>query len=398
MEDTEEKLPDPLALKETDGSAAPIETKYYSVIGAGAGDEGKGITVLRCAVTDPNRSLVVLTNGGAQRGHSVTIGLGEDQEVFINKHLGSATWCGHSDTYISKTFRVDPIVFNKEYERWLWTAHPVVYVDTAAPFVTPFDVLANQDEALHDCMHNTCGMGIWHSMFRQSRDVCNVSFKAFIDLSPEQKENELNAIADFWLAHGFYDKEISAFFKDKSLRMAMTAHFIEDCIKMGSSVTFADSLPEIEKIYSTVIFESAQGLQIGQQNESQGTQTPSDTGLAGVFATGTAAKKIEVHYVTRTYATRHGDGILSYEGRVSSYIKDDKCNPYNRWQGEFRYGELDVVGLNKRILNDLKRVPSGVEIDPILDVTHCDEVYPEDQLANVILPKVHTWYSPVLGM
>ena len=41
----------------------------HMVIGAGYGDEGKGTITAKIAAKDPMNTIVVLNNGGAQRGH-----------------------------------------------------------------------------------------------------------------------------------------------------------------------------------------------------------------------------------------------------------------------------------------------------------------------------------------
>ena len=73
------------------------------VIGANFGDEGKGL------MTDyfsqkPN-SIVVCSNGGAQRGHTVTT---SDGIRHVFHHFGSGTF-NHASTYLSEDFIVNPI-------------------------------------------------------------------------------------------------------------------------------------------------------------------------------------------------------------------------------------------------------------------------------------------------
>ena len=80
------------------------------VIGANWGDEGKGL------MTDyfsqkPN-TIVVCSNGGAQRGHTV-VTLDSIRHVF--RHFGSGTFNGAS-TYLSEDFICNPIIFRQEYE------------------------------------------------------------------------------------------------------------------------------------------------------------------------------------------------------------------------------------------------------------------------------------------
>ena len=78
-----------------------------------------------------------------------------------------------------------------------------------------------------------------------------------------------------------------------------------------------------------------------------------------------------MHYVTRPYLTRHGNGYLykeSIRSDVSKYIESDRTNVYNEFQGSFRYAPLDLTSLKDRIVSD------AGNNDFILEVTHCDEM------------------------
>jgi adenylosuccinate synthase len=46
--------------------------------------------------------------------------------------------------------------------------------------------------------------------------------------------------------------------------------------------------------------------------------------------------------VTRAYLTRHGNGPLPTEDKALTEVVNDKGNPWNAWQGNFRAGWLDV--------------------------------------------------------
>ena len=80
------------------------------VCGSNWGDEGKGL------MTDyfsqkPN-SIVVCSNGGAQRGHTVTT---PDGIRHVFHHFGSGTF-NNASTYLSEDFIVNPIIFKQEYD------------------------------------------------------------------------------------------------------------------------------------------------------------------------------------------------------------------------------------------------------------------------------------------
>ena len=86
--------------------------KVKVVIGANFGDEGKGLMTDYFASKEDN-AIVVLHNGGAQRGHTVITPEGY-RHVF--RHFGSGAYVGAA-TYITKEFIVNPILFRQEYEK-----------------------------------------------------------------------------------------------------------------------------------------------------------------------------------------------------------------------------------------------------------------------------------------
>jgi len=80
---------------------------------------------------------------------------------------------------------------------------------------------------------------------------------------------------------------------------------------------------------------------------------------------------VMLHYVTRPYLTRHGDGGMESEMSRNNLSKDvnaDRTNNWNDFQGEFRYGKLDIHSLKDRVRNDAHNLPFEIEL------THCDEM------------------------
>ena len=89
--------------------------KISVVIGASYGDEGKGLVT--DAITNIDEStLNVLTNGGAQRGHTVVT---PDGVRHVFHHFGSGTFKG-AITYFPSSFIVNPIVFKKEMQELIF--------------------------------------------------------------------------------------------------------------------------------------------------------------------------------------------------------------------------------------------------------------------------------------
>lgn len=77
-------------------------------------------------------------------------------------------------------------------------------------------------------------------------------------------------------------------------------------------------------------------------------------------------KQADVHYVTRSYLTRHGNGPLSREGEIDE--KEDRTNRPNKHQHKLRFAPLDLNLLGESISNDLTN-HGGLDITPHLKVT-----------------------------
>ena len=85
--------------------------KSRIVIGANYGDESKGSVVAHYTKYANGKVLNVLTNGGAQRAHSVLTDFGD----FTFQHFGSGTAFG-AESYYSSYFILNPMQFCKERE------------------------------------------------------------------------------------------------------------------------------------------------------------------------------------------------------------------------------------------------------------------------------------------
>lgn len=87
--------------------------KVDVVIGANYGDEGKGLVTEFLSSSSEN-SIVVLANGGSQRGHTVNDPV-YGKHVF--HHFGSGTLRG-KPTYFAESFLLNPMQFVKEKTSW----------------------------------------------------------------------------------------------------------------------------------------------------------------------------------------------------------------------------------------------------------------------------------------
>ena len=317
------------------------------IIGANYGDEGKGLAADYFAGQANNDNILgVLTNGTAQRGHTVTL---TDGRTHVFHHFSSATFQG-ADTYICKDFTVNPIIFIKELAelKYEFSDHFCIYIHPECKVVTPFDMLKNLQEREISGLHNTCGAGYWNTLDRYNTDIEPLTFGEVMRMDPVQLEYSLNQIYKY---HFPKDNPLLVDIDIKGL----IRHFISDIWLMNGKVKIAND--SILNKYGTLIFENGQGLLIGEQNPTANWTfcTPSNTGIYTAMKmiedNHLLVHDIEVCYVSRTYLTRHGDGCFEHEiakENINPKIYDFTNIP-NVNQGTLRYGKLDTQELRKRI-------------------------------------------------
>ena len=329
--------------------------KARIIIGANYGDEGKGTVVANYTKKSDN-VLNVLTNGGSQRGHSI---LTKDGSITF-QHFGAGTYHG-ADNYYSSFFILNPMQFVKEYQT-LIVKPKYIYRDKLCRWSTPYDSMANLITEQLQSRHASCGMGIWNTIKR-----CNSTPIILFDefLAMEYPETYLKKVKKY------YERTliIPDSWKDVWDSPYMMKHFIEDCKFMAKYTTVCE-LSSL--IYDDIIFENGQGLLLCDTGKDTYDTTPSNTGILYSLELLKDLKVDDVtaHYVTRPYLTRHGDGYINKVRRneLSFSVLEDRTNHYNDFQGEFKYGKLNISELYDRILKDSGNTKFELE------VTHCDEM------------------------
>ena len=181
------------------------------VIGANFGDEGKGLMTdyfAGEAARSYRKCLVICSNGGAQRGHTVRVH-GKQNNVgaevrHVFHHFGSGSLAG-ADTYLPYYFILNPIVFMNEYFELLDELQkhsgrremPKVFIHPDAFVSTPFDMILNQmlEEHRGAGRHGSCGMGIWETLIRNGK-----SFGEMAEMNDDQLSAYLKSdcVAHLW--------------------------------------------------------------------------------------------------------------------------------------------------------------------------------------------------------
>lgn len=400
------------------------EVEIKVVTGANYGDEGKGLAARSLALNankNKKKPVIVLTNGGCQRGHTIDYKNGS-RHVF--HHFGS----GHADgiaTFISSYFLVNPQVFVKEYNELYekFRTRSTIMLDVSCNFITPFDIALNQhfEECLGDKRFGSVGQGIWEAINREDK----ISVGEFALLNEKEKYNYLCNILNHWVpkrkAEFYESMNITNPPEDKLLEIVSSrdylTHWISDFYIMTElcvCVTNAENLQKPEysefctsyenafKDFDVFVLENAQGLLLDEETGTCGEHcTPSRTGIVNVefFVNRyynffkNLSVGVEPFYVSRTYITKHGAGNFpEYDSSMSEF--EDKTNVPNPWQGTLRFGRLNVEELTKRIIDDIKRF-EGYDFTTLqkanIIFTHCNEVQIQETHCQEIINSVYSF-------
>lgn len=378
------------------------------VIGSNWGDEGKGqVTdyLAHKAISSKKSCLVVLCNGGAQRGHTVTT---PDGLRHVFHHFGSGTFAG-ADTYLDSRYILNPMTFRKEWNELKALGFtPKVYVSPFCKWSTPYDMFINQilEESRGDKRHGSCGMGIWETEVRYSEyRFMEHRFREIRTVSRDILRDFLKGIRDNYLISRLRSEGVSGVpiewvgivYSDNVIE-----NYLDDLEFMLGHVRLIGSKNSSGFIrnYKNVIFEMGQGLMLSDINsDNVDNSTPSLPGLyLPLLIAGEAGqdkKNVEVYYVTRSYLTRHGAGTLPGEcskGDINVSMTD-KTNVPNPFQGSIRYARLtsEQMGLLiDRTLSDYEAMISygfqGVSEENSkvnLVITHMNEYEPLYDLSDI---------------
>ncbi len=325
------------------------------VIGANAGDEGKGLvsgSLARQAMNEHKKTLTVFYNGTIQRAHSFGDNL---------YHCVAAGIEFGSDTFYHKMFVIDPIA--------LWLKQVKVYIDPNCRLILPCDIKKNRnlEKSRGDKRHGSCGMGLFAAVTRSKQPGMYVSAREM--LNPYMLLTHVKVIG----------KKYSTDFDDVynlDNFMKATAYVANNCEIIG----FEELLEKNH--YETIIYEGGQGLLLDQGNKDDFPHlTPSSVGIYNIHDD--IAKlncTPELYYVSRTYMTRHGAGPMEAECTKEDINPDivDKVNQPNEWQGSLRFGYINPDTLYKRVQKDASQYSEKAQINMVL--THLN--YTNEKLAT----------------
>lgn len=357
----------------------------YIVVGAGFGDEGKGnITDIACA---KNLSTInIRFNGGSQAAHTVVTPEGKKHAF---RHFGAGTFTG-VPTYLGEDFLVNLFTFDKE-ERELESKFgivPIVYVNPKCNVTTLWDMYINQaiETMRGEQRHGSCGLGINETVYRSKYEEYRITVMDLV--SPQKLLKKLEKIQNeyvpmrlkykYHLSLSHLPEKYKALINNKdniNMTMFYAFEFINNVQIMGDFI--------LNK-YENGVFEGAQGLLLDQGYERFWPNvTTSNTGIKNAMKILNHINfkgNIEIHYISRCYATRHGRGLFPTEVKGVPYKRiADSTNITNEFQESLRFGILDVDLLLEAINNDLGNLNLPAKICPTFT---CFDQLQEDKSAR----------------
>lgn len=343
----------------------------YITVGGLLGDEGKGkITDILCAQN--SSTINVRFNGGAQASHTVVTPEGK-RHAF--RHFGAGTFT-KAPTYLSEDFMVNVYAFSKERRELIqkFGIIPISYVNPNSNLTTLWDMYINQAiETLRgEKRHGSCGMGINETVHRSKYEEYRITVMDLISLEKLQKK--LEKIQNEYVPMRLKNKyqitvdELPEMYKKllknkENIDMSIfyMQEFLENVQIMGDFI--------LNK-FDNVVFEGAQGLLLDQGCEKFWPNvTTSNTGIKNVMKILNNLKfkgDLEIYYISRCYATRHGRGMFPTEVKGKPYKNIvDLTNVPNEFQEGLRFGNLDLDLLTYGINRDLQNLKFPAEINMV---------------------------------
>lgn len=366
------------------------------VIGLGFGDEGKG-TIVDYLTRVKKATTVIKFSGGPQNAHHVVL---PDGTTHCFSQFGSGTLAG-ANTYISKYCYVDPIALLNEADhlqelgiQW-WER---LWIDAECLLVTPYHIAANVvKEYYRDKKHGSCGRGINETVqysIDYHNDAPRVSdmfdYERIQEKLRELQFRKIKEILKYGIDYNNIPEDIkyqvtSLLDKSSVYKYIDSLRNFEDCVARNTELSIILSS-------ESVIFEGSQGVLLDQNYEAYFPHLTRSTTtfqnaldiLAGARYNGSVEKVA----VTRAYMTRHGYG--PFKSEVNLDKKLDIHNEKGTWQGDFRYGILDL-----QLLEQSKHYCGGFDYVALTCVDQIEDFYGGVVTEEDIVRNLKRYLAPV---
>lgn len=405
------------------GNKMKNKIKAYAVVGAGYGDEGKGLmTDYICSdkTRGGERTLNIKTNGGSQAGHTVCKLGRSGYKHWVFHSLGSGSFAG-ADTYLSKDFILDIQRLHEERDNLarIYDTHPRVIIDSRCIVVLPSDWEFNTFiERARSQRHGSCGLGIYEAFHRnelgyaftigdmtscKNRDelkkLAEEQYNKYINIRANEICNELKEQGRL-----VGEKEKEQLFENCRKGLDQWVNYVDvymgwiygceqpewsriDEIAKNDIVVVKELQKDLGGIYNKIVWENGQGLELDMGDKRNKPHlTPSNTGTTNIVNTikesgiGENIDELNIVYVTRSYKTKHGAGnFVEYDGDIAKkWGLYDRTNATNEFQGTLQYGRLDMGRMQELIERDFNKLNEQLKdevehIEGRLAITHLDQ-------------------------
>lgn len=350
----------------------------------GFGDSGKGACV-DWLCRQEKVDCVVRYSGGHQAAHNVVLPDGR-HHTFSQYGSGSFSGC---QTYIGEDVIIDPVAMRVEKEhlaRTMGQDPPPHAVNPRCLVTTSYHRIINRAEFAETRLRIDRG--------ESSGSSCGVG---------------IGETRSYWIKHGsdsIFDGDSS--YPDvlySKLRL-MRQRYLSEFPRHAELIEKVNLLREVEQLSyqddrravylgsaNTVVFEASQGVLIDETwgKYPHNTWSTVTSRNAEEMVSTSGVIDVKRYGLIRSYFCRHGSGPLPSE--VSEAFSDEPHNAPGTYQGQMRYGWMDIYLLNYAIKH------CGSKLDGLI-VSHLDQVRGD---FKVIMPTKlpykddHWSYNRVLG-
>lgn len=345
-------------------------------VGLMFGDEGKA-RVIDEWVRKTGANFIARYNGGSQPAHHVVLKNGVWHCFSL---FGSGTFVGNTRTFLSRFVLVDPLSIEAEAEvlqnKGVLSPFSRLQISPDCTVITPFHVIVNQmrETARSDGRYGSCGKGVGEALSdRKCLGQNSITVADLGDASAITEKLMFQWRQKIDVAEQLVDQNPGNAFLAMSLRKLKRNDFVDRLVvayqSFSRKITLVSDDQWLKSLSpsESVGFEGAQGTLLDPEFGFAPFVTKTKTTTANAHVLSQYDPDTIVYGITRGYATRHGAGPFpSFSSCLTSQIPDVH-NIANPWQGEFRVGWLDVIGLRYAL-----KVNGGVDR---LIVTNLDRLF-----------------------
>lgn len=284
--------------------------------------------------------VVVRFNGGHQATHTVM----RDGVKHSFSSFGSGTLLGIPSYFSEHCCFYPPSIHGEREDLLQKGMTPVLVIHPLAKLTTPYDIAYNRTRESR-LKHGSVGVGIGATF---ERNVNHYRLHAADISLPYLMKEKLQQI------RRYYQAKMESYSPDEKVYFnAIVEEEFKFFYAALASNDFTVANYNYLKQFTTIIFEGAQGIMLDMEFGSFPNVTYSHCTSRNALSVCNALNisDIAIHYVTRCYQTRHGNGWMSkentvIENHVTLTNTDEEINVLGNWQGKFRIGEVDPELLN----------------------------------------------------